>query len=343
MSERFTKEQKDSMIHYKIFPVSNMRLRDLSSVEIPSAAISFDASNNILTDFTGFNCPDNIEGVSFDNNPLVSFKNFPTDTKIRNFSAKGSPISLLPNFKQLVLLAVGPQVQTINGERLTSSDYFSVAPQTLANLYAGFEDRKMSEDEKQNICNQLADSLRRGWISNSLPRQPKVAEDESLRQENDTVSIRAVRLAALLKWNDNETLELIHNIFNELPEKKAAVRAPRQAQIDEQLERQRILITSMEDEIKILEDQLKRREESKQQSKVRSTDEEPEISAASKDLYLDMLHKFASELENNSHDVELEKNAIDPEGLRRTVKKYFQMPENTPDSELIKALKGEGQ
>ena len=339
MSETFTKEQKDSMVNYKIFPVSNMRLRDLTDIKIPSAAISFDASDNILTDFTGFECPDTIEGVVFDNNPLVSFKNFPEFTKITSFSAKGSPLSLLPNFKQLVLLVVGPQVKFVNGERLSSQDYYSVSPQTLAGFYFGSDANRKSNDEKQNICDQLADALRRGWISDKLPRQPQVAEDESTRQEDDSVSTRAVRLTMLLKWSDSAMLELIHNIFNEIPDKKASIRVPKQTQIDQQLERQRILIISMEDEIKILQQQQQLRDEYKKKSRVNLSDPEPKISPQSMELYLDMLQKFGSEVEKNADDVEIQKNIIDPEGLRRTVKKFLQVPESTEDKVLIRMLK----
>ena len=339
MSETFTKVQKDLMINYKIFPVTGNRLRDLTNIKIPSAAVSFDASDNLLTDFTGFECPANIEGVVFDNNPIVSFKNFPTETKITSFSAKGCPISLLPNFKQLVLLVVGSQVQTINGERVTNQEKFSVAPQTLANLYFGSDSNKQSDDEKEMIILELGDALRNGWISDSLPRQLKVAQDESERQSNDTVSTRAVRLATLLKWNDSATLELIHNIFNETPDKKQSVRVPKQAQIDEQLERQRTLITSMEDEIRLLQQQRQHQEEAKEATRINLREEAPQVSPQSMDLYLDMLQKYASELETNSHDVELEKNTIDPEGLRRAVKKFLKKPQDTRDTVLIKELK----
>jgi hypothetical protein len=339
MEETITKAQLKAMCNFKIYPVTNMNLRELSSVKIPEAAVSFDASNNALTDFTGFACTDNIKGVSFDNNPLISFKGFPQDTKITSFSAKGSPLSTLPNFKQLVLLAVGTSVDFINGERVSNREKSSVSPQALAIYYYGSAN-KMQNSEKQTIVNGIADLLRSGWISDRLPilaerSYPVLFKVDARAYENDPVTVRAIRIGDILKWSVNEKQQFISNLLNETKEEKKYIVNSKSEDISAKIQRQKKLVAILEQELKDLEENS----QSKEREREKQTKEESkrEVSHQTMDMYFEMLQKHASDLIDNTQIVESSKS-IDPEGIREVVRKFLNKSEKATDDELISGL-----
>lgn len=340
MGETFTKAQTKAMTSFKIFPVTNMNLRELSSVKIPEAAVSFDASNNLLTDFTGFTCTDNVRGVSFDSNPLISFKGFPQNTKITSFSAKGSPLSSLPNFRQLVLIAVGPSVLFINGEKVSNHEKNSVSPETLSNFYHGSGAKKMQDSGKQYIVDKIADSLRRGWISDHFPRHLNTMEMESISQEDDPVTVRAVRIGNLLKWSDNDKLQFISNLFNETQEEKKQVVNSQKDDVSSKIQHQNSIIAIMEQELADLEEEMTKKEEEKEEKKRNEKKESKDalVSQQTMDFYFEMLQNSASELIENSQAVEKNKS-IDPEGIRKAIKKFLKLDQNATDEELINGLK----
>ncbi|EAY12199.1 hypothetical protein TVAG_004050 [Trichomonas vaginalis G3] len=345
---RFTKTQLDSMINYKLFPVSNMRLRDLNDIEIPDAAISFDASNNLLTDFTGFEPKGNIRGVVFDNNPLVSFRNFPRNTNITSFSAAGSPLSMLPNFRQLAILVLGPKIEIINGIKVTPNEFSEVSAKTLATYYKGGDANKMPQQELNMYVESFTDALINGWIYAGLPRSLNQLDVDATRQQNDPLSVRVVRILTILRWKDEDIIQFIDNIFNETPAQKSKQKKSKSDFLDEQLQKQRDIIQMMKEELQSLqhEQNVKEDRKNKQSSKFSNNNPEPididlttKISKPSLDAYNAMLQEYSVALEQNAADIEVDKKTTNPEGLREAIRRHFGLPDNATDAQMISIMK----
>jgi hypothetical protein len=86
-------------------------------------------------------------------------------------------------------------------------------------LSVSFSDRlDPPADVTRDFTKSLGDILRRGWISDLLPRNLKQAENESRDIEHDPMSVRIVRLLGLLKdtaWTANR---LLARVFATPPE-----------------------------------------------------------------------------------------------------------------------------
>lgn len=344
----FTQAQKDSMINYKIYPVSGMRLRDLNGVEIPDAAISFDASNNLLTDFTGFAPKENIRGVVFDNNPLVSFKNFPKNTNITSFSASGSPLSMLPNYRQLVILVIGPKIEFINGIKVTPNELSAVSAKTIATYYKGTEANKMPQDELNTYIENFTDALMNGYIFTSLPRSLNQLDQDSARQQDDPLSVRIVRVLTILRWRDEDIVQFIDSLFNENRAQKSKQRKSKNDYLDEQLQKQRDIIQLMKDELQSLQHEQNVKEDrmNKQSSEFSSHqtveqlgDVTNKISKPTLDAYNAMLKEYSIGLVNNANEIPVEIRTTNPKGLREAIRKHFSLPDDASDADMIAVMK----
>lgn len=336
----YTKAQTDAMIGDKLFPVTNMGLESLESVTIPNAAISFDASNNKLVDFTGFNPTDNIKHITFDNNPLLSFKGFPSETKIVSFSAKNSPISQMPNYRQLTLLAIGPQLTHIDGVKVTAVELNSVSARKLAEKYDRTTSTKYSDGQLNNIYETITDAVRRGYVFTSLPKSLKYIESDAFDQENDPVPVRVVRLFTLLRKTEDQMLEFFKNFYEE-PTASKYKQVSKQQQLDEQMQRQLNLIIFMKDQLDILQTQKQekfRMIDNRQLQGHTPKSESIFCSKNSENMYSDMLSKHAQALEHNAQLVERNSARYNPDGLRSIVSQFFGYKEVLPDRELIRLL-----
>ena len=96
----------------------------------------------------------------------------------------------------------------------------------------------------------------------------------------------------------------------------------------------------MEQELADLEEEMTKKEEEKEEKKRNEKKESKDalVSQQTMDFYFEMLQNSASDLIENSQAVEKNKS-IDPEGIRKAIKKFLKLDQNATDEELINGLK----
>ena len=125
----------------------------INDTDIPEKTTVLNLTDNKICDFLDFNDSAYITSLVLDKNPILSFRGFPHFENLEELSLCEAPISYLSNFRQLAIIAAGPQLKVLNGVDVTSSDI------TLAMQYGDLEEtRKM---------------IVRGWI----PKRPSYSND----------------------------------------------------------------------------------------------------------------------------------------------------------------------
>jgi hypothetical protein len=205
--------------------LSGRGIDSFERIEVPDITQTLILTDNNITSFVNFVPSPRLERLVLDGNPLLSFLGFPTNHSIREFSAHQTPLAELPNFTALAILVFdsadvtsgsaneGPALEVLNGRQLTSADRAAVSPQALSQhfvLPSTFNERLNPPDDiLRGLTKSLGDILRRGWVSDLLPRNLKQAESEAVEIEGDPLSVRIVRLLNLIKgtaWTANRLL-----------------------------------------------------------------------------------------------------------------------------------------
>lgn len=192
------------------FVLREAGIKSFSDIKIPSEVRFIDLSNNQLFDFIGFKNYLNLTEIILDGNPILSFNGFPKLLRLKNISIKNSPISKLPNFRHLLLIAAGNQLEKINGEDITledraaaisygniSSNYNFVSKGWLPSQpkqFVAVESTNTSSDKN----NEISYSIKSQNQPNKYQPKSKAPEISMSKlieiQQSDPISVRAVRL-----------------------------------------------------------------------------------------------------------------------------------------------------
>jgi hypothetical protein len=154
----------------KLLSKCRSNVRSFCDLEIPDGTEKLRISDNAITDFVGLRDIDSLIDVIIDNNPIISFRGFPTLGNLKHLSLRQTPIAKLPNFRALAVLCTGDQLESLNGQEVTTVD------RTSAKAYAsgkpaislrGFTNLS-HPPEMINSGSAARDLIVRGW----LPREP---------------------------------------------------------------------------------------------------------------------------------------------------------------------------
>jgi Leucine-rich repeat (LRR) protein len=97
-------------------------VRFFCDIEIPDGVEQMHLPENWITDFVGLPDSDSLVDLVLDKNPIISFRGFPTLRNLQHFSLRGTPISKVPNFRALAVLCAGDQLESLNGQEVTTVD-----------------------------------------------------------------------------------------------------------------------------------------------------------------------------------------------------------------------------
>lgn len=343
MKKRLSQKQIAAVVQTGCASFASRQIRSFQEIEIPSVAISLDVSDNQIADFVGFEPQISFETLKVDNNPIVSFHGFPSQQMIIHFSAKQTPIAELPNFRQLALLAIGTQLETINGTQVTQAELHSVTGRNFAEYFFRKTITKISQSEQDQITSQLSDAVRRGYISSRFPRQLSTIAEAVTSQESDPITVRAMRLMNILHKDEGAIKELMKRMFCPVLPNKSTNKAQI---VDERLAKQQSLIWFMTDQL----NEIKRNRQQKLEELGQQTTAQPKMAVKESTvpvsnetlvLYNHMVEEAAGILIKNSEECELEEDREkkkDHKGLRTAVIKLLGVSGELSDKELADLL-----
>jgi hypothetical protein len=305
------------------FTLSGRDLRTLQGVLIPDVATVADFSGNLLTDFEGFLPPADLHTLIVNDNPILSFKGFP-DVMLRHFSANSTPISDLPNFRELTLIALGDQLETINDTPVTAADRRDASADRFKEYFERRDRLKKSPKRRQAV--DPRECLRNGYVCNHWPRELETIEAATEDQKDDPITVRILRHMRLVGGTEAVADALVERIFcPRRPRTKATGQQP-----DERIDRQQALIEIMKRQLAELAAGRRRR--------IAGFRRTPgQVSDGTRDLYMSMVQGVGQELMSNAKGVE--KELPNYAALRSAVIRLFRAEEDTPDSQLIQMLR----
>lgn len=342
MKKRQAQKQAAEVVQTGCASFTSKQIRSFQEIDFPDVAVSLDVSDNKIPDFIGFEPKITLESLRVDRNPIVSFHGFPEQHMILHFSAKQTPISELPNFRQLTLLAIGAQLETINDVPVTQSELQSISGVTLAGHFFRKTVTKISDTQQDQISKQLSDAIRNGYVASSFPRKISVITDAVASQESDPVTVRAMRLMNILRKDEESIKSLIKQLFCPLLSNKAVKKTQ---VVDERLAKQQSLINFMTDQLnEIKMERLQKIQQIEYQAETNDYNENrnenpasPAISDETKALYEKMVEEVAFDLVQNSEEEKgKEKNYW---GLRAAVIRLLGVSEDLSDRELASLLR----
>ena len=350
MKKRLSQKQIAAVVQTGCASFVSRQIRSFQEIEIPSVAVSLDVSDNQIADFVGFEPQISFETLNVDNNPIVSFHGFPSQQMIIHFSAKQTPIAELPNFRQLALLAIGTQLETINGTQVTQAELHSVTGRNFAEYFFRKTITKISQSEQDQITSQLSDAVRRGYIASRFPRQLSTIAEAVTSQESDPITVRAMRLMNILHKDEGAIKELMKRMFCPVLPNKSTNKAQI---VDERLAKQQSLIWFMTDQLnEIKKNRQQKLEELGQQKEeqLKETTDQPKkaeeestvpVSNETLKLYNHMVEEAAGILIKNSEEflIEEEKEKRKShKGLRTAVINLLGVSDELSDKELANLL-----
>lgn len=322
--------------------LENREISAFSQIDIPDITNKINLTNNFIADFTGFRPDLRLDTLILDNNPIVTFRNFPEIHQIRHFSAINAPITLLPNYRWLVLLALGNSLETIDGTMIQPAERAAVSGEKLCELFSRKVNFTISQSEAEQTRNRLANSLRKGWISNTYPKSIEFAEKEADSAENDPITVLAVRLFNLVHADEVTMTQFLRHHM--APTHKIVIEPPK---IDDKLEQQQNLINFMRDQLVELkkehQNQMKKLQKvTTHKTKAQKQEELKDLSEGTLNAYNELLLRAAPQLIENSQMMFEEEKKIekkDPRGLRKVVAKLLGVDSTIGDRELAKMLR----
>ncbi|EAY09072.1 hypothetical protein TVAG_180460 [Trichomonas vaginalis G3] len=242
-----------------------------------------DLSWNRLHNFENFSPSSNLETLIVDGNPIFSFRNFPKSSQIKHFSAINTPISILPHFREICLLVIGLQLETINEIEVTDDDRIVISEHELS--------KRFPKSEITNISQSIADIYRKGEIE-----QIYSLEDLKSRQEQKypiPTSLLITKLASIANLKDNEIDYFYQLAFDE------------QLSLNDMLNIQQSLINEFKSSnVTIVKEVLKNEKSIKQKSRSpKYTDKNPHTA----DEILNLIKSYVGEEDNSDLDEILDK------------------------------------
>ena len=340
MTKRLNAKQAAAVVETGCASYSSRQIRSFREIDIPPIAVSLDVSDNRITDFSCFEPKITLETLTVDKNPIVSFRGFPNQQMIIHFSARQTPISELPNFRQLCLLAIGTQLETINGSPVTQGELASISGRTLTEYFFRKVVTKITETQQDQITRQLSEFVRRGFIASKFPRQLSSISDAVNSQESDPITVRAMRIMYHLHKDEVAIKELMRWIFAPVLPNRTAKKTQI---IDERLAKQQALINFMTDQL----EEFKRSHENKirqieRQSAQQNIDQEQiNVSEETRNMYMEMVRNTANVLIQNSAKYEAEEERAKKKnykGLRMAVIRLLNVSNELSDRELAELL-----
>lgn len=328
--------EKVQVLSTGVLNLSNKGIKTFSEVQVPRIVKTLVLKQNQITDFIGFEPPMNVEKLVIDGNPILSFLGFPEAHNILHFSAQQTLLSELPNFRSLVLLALGNQVQTINGVEVTNSERVAASFKSFHNFFGKDGSCDVPICEQNQLMKELGDFIRSGWVGPALPKNINVMKQEACQMENDPVSVRAIRLHTILKSDEADITHFIRTLFSPAPEKKRIVNNDAY----DRLEKQQSLIAYMQEQL----EELKQTENSVKEKQTKHVEKESmrDLSSETKTAYEEEVLSLAANLIENSERViaaeERKARRRNPEGLRMAVKRITDAYD-ADDRELIDKLR----
>jgi hypothetical protein len=332
-------------------------ITSFEQIEIPTISKRLILSKNNIINFIGFAPTPKLETIVLDDNPLLSFLGFPQIHSIRHLSAKDTPLSELPNFTSLAILCLDSgscetvdgisasdkavRLETLNGCKVTVSDRSAVSGRTLVNYWvtkaSGLSQRAdPSPESLAQVTGRLGALLRRGWISDALPRRFAAAEKRSFRMAHDPTSVQVVRTLRLLqskRWS-------VEDIFKRLlapPPEKVPLRNFVADDWTERHEKQEAVIWYLTTQLEDL--QRTQQEKAAVARAMKKTIEKGEPSELTLNRYKALLAQAAPELVANSKSIDpKKKQRTNHLGLRETVAKLLRCDPSVGDRELAERL-----
>lgn len=347
MKKRLAQKQAAEVVQTGCASFASRQIRSFTDIDFPDVALSLDVSDNRIADFTGFQPKITLESLNVDKNPIVSFYGFPEQHMLVHFSAKQTPISELPNFRQLALLAIGSQLETINGVPVTQVELQSISGVKLSGYFNRKTVTKVSEAQQDQILHQVSDAVRHGFVASSLPRKLSEITDAVASQESDPVTVRAMRLMHILHKDEETIKNLIKQLFCPVLSNKGVKKSQ---VVDERLTKQQSLINFMTDQLNEIkyerQQKIQQIEYQVTQDEISNLNEnnqnEISVSEDTKSLYEKMVQEVASDLIQNSKEIQSEEEKEKSKnywGLRAAVIRLLGVSEDMSDRELASLLR----
>lgn len=340
--KRLTPLQSAEVVQTGRISFNGCGIQTFRQIDIPDVAIRLDISNNSISDFSGFEPSSSLETLILDNNLLLSFSGFPQQQCIKHFSAKGTPIAQLPNYRQIAILAIGSILETIDGVEISANERKETSSATLGEYFnRRTSSKKISEVQQSNLLSKLSDCFRKGYICDSLPRKLKEIEEASDKYENDSMTVRAMRLMKILKRDEVSIDELMDKLFGAPVVKKSR---PQITVTDERLTRQQALINFMAaqlHEMKEAHEQKLSELENADKKKSKKQVEGPRISESTRMAFDEMLQNNAQILLESDEIVNQQdkKSGKDYKGLRAAVIRLLEVDKSYSDRKLAQILR----
>ena len=233
-------------------------------------------------------------------------------------------------------MAVGSQLETINGTAVSAAERVSVSMKNLAGFF-GRNQKDMDVVEQEELIRELGDIVRRGWIGPRLPKTFALMKQELLEMENDPVSVRAIRLHTILKSDERTISQFIKALFSPPAEKKRIVNTDAY----DRLEKQQSLIAYMQEQLEELKQAQSAAAAPKEKKPKIQNKEEITLSRQTGEAYEELLERVGMNLIMNSEKVvagEQERTRKrNPDGLRNAVMRITEAF-GAGDRELIEKL-----
>ena len=268
--------------------VLELRRKNINSfidIEVPNIISYLDVSNNKITDFFGFTPPSHLNTLILDGNPILSFQNFPIQHQIQSISCFQTPISQHPHFRLLALFALGSKLKRINEVDVTTEELIFLSDEKLKSF--------IKSGNTNSLMSRFSSIIRSGWIGNFFPISLDEAEKETIKSQNYPISMKIMKLAKILKLDENNKKYIFEVVFSDKNRVKT-VKPPKS--IMDKLKKQQMMIEYLQTEL----DDLKK-EKKKEDMKIV---EQKEISKENEEKYEEIIDEFGFILNENESKVE---------------------------------------
>ena len=272
-------------------------LKSFTEIDIPTESQNLYFQGNFLTDLLGICSSESCVNIVLDENPIITFYGVSKLPNLQTISLINTPISKLKNFRVLTLLAFGLQLESINGTKVSSEERsaalaYGDPENTFLFMQRGWLPKRPTNFVKRTIskpsfstptkeylgspcmkkmCKSNTELLEKKKKKLMTPSKPKFTKTENVysettrindvlkSQENDPISVRAVRLLRATGETKEGMKDFLRNYFSHendsFVEVKQKTRAKRKTKYDEQLEKQDEIINLLSVQINQIRNQ----------------------------------------------------------------------------------------
>lgn len=185
---------------------TNEQIRSFKNLSFQDSIESLNLSNNLFFDFIDFKPPNRLKALILNDNPIISFEGFPDGQtpNLEEISLINCPISRMRNFRSLCIIAVGTQLKSINGVKITHNDLSSAL--------------KYGTELANNDSKTIRQLLIHGW----LPKKPVILEKSTLdsiwnsleSRKNDPFSLKTVSKLRIIGYDKSEIKDVLRKYFS---------------------------------------------------------------------------------------------------------------------------------